>query len=252
MTAFSLAWRCAMPGGGKCRLPGSFWRPRSRSSPSSSGAMHRCCAAPNSSGPTNGRRSFSTSFSGSTRGSAEKRDGPRLQGPATVLQRLPAERPAAGLDAIRDRRPALARVHPLHAGLQGFLPEGLWRLPAPHAGRDARAGAAGEQRRLRRVWWHCCKDENIDPRNPTRLPFSFALDSKLNIEGGYRYVADCSGVRRNGGSGAAQCGGDFASSSVDGSTDGFGNGGSDSSGDGGGSSDGGDGGGGGCGGGGGD
>jgi hypothetical protein len=97
---------------------------------------------------------------------------------------------------------------------------------------------------LRRVWWQCCKEEAIDPRNPSRLPLLFALDTKLNIPNGYRYVADCSGVRRDSGSSsAANCGSDFASSGVDGSTDGFGDGGG-SGGDGGG-----DGGGGGCGGG---
>ena len=29
---------------------------------------------------------------------------------------------------------------------------------------------------LRRVWWYCCKYENIDPVNPTRLPLLFALE----------------------------------------------------------------------------
>jgi hypothetical protein len=96
---------------------------------------------------------------------------------------------------------------------------------------------------LRRVWWQCCKEEAIDPKNPSRLPLLFALDIKLNIPNGFRYVADCQGVRRDGsGSGGANCGSDFASSGVDGSTDGFG--------DGGGSGDGGGDGGGGCGGGG--
>ncbi len=125
----------------------------------------------------------------------------------------------------------------------------LHHTPAVMLAPERRSSNAG----LRRVWWHCCKDENIDPRNPTRLPLLFALDSKLNIAGGYRYVADCSGVRRDGGSGAPQCGGDFASSSVDGSTDGFGDSTGGSTGDGGGGGgDGGGDGGGGCGGGGGD
>jgi len=29
---------------------------------------------------------------------------------------------------------------------------------------------------LRRVWWYCCKDENIDPKAATRLPLLFAID----------------------------------------------------------------------------
>ena len=106
---------------------------------------------------------------------------------------------------------------------------------------------------LRRVWWYCCKEENINPRKPTRLPLLFALDAKLGIADGFRYTADCSALRERG-DGSVYCGGDFGSSSVDGSTDGFGDAGSSSSSDGGGDggSDGGggDGGGSGCGGGG--
>lgn len=94
---------------------------------------------------------------------------------------------------------------------------------------------------LRRVWWQSCKLENIDPSNATRLPLIFALDTKLDIPNGYRYVADCSGLRRNGDL-ISQCGGDFTSTSIDGGTNGFG--------DGDGGSDGGGGDGGGCGGGG--
>jgi hypothetical protein len=89
---------------------------------------------------------------------------------------------------------------------------------------------------LRRAWWFTCKYENIDPRNPTRLPLLFALDAKLNIPNGFVYHPDCEQLRR-GGSGAAYCAGDFSSSSVDGGTAGFGDGGSgggDGGGDGGG------------------
>jgi hypothetical protein len=109
---------------------------------------------------------------------------------------------------------------------------------------------------LRRCWWHACREENINPAKPTRLPLLFALDTKLNISNGFRYAADCGVARLRGagpaaaGAGVIYCGGDFSSTSVDGSTDGFGdssssNGGSDSG-------DGGSGCGGGCGGGGGD
>lgn len=104
---------------------------------------------------------------------------------------------------------------------------------------------------LRRVWWHCCKEENINPRKPTRLPLLFALDSKLGVADGFRYAPDCSALRA-GGDGSVYCGGDFGSASFDGgSTDGFGDASSSSSsGDGGAGGDG-DGGGSGCGGGGG-
>jgi hypothetical protein len=74
---------------------------------------------------------------------------------------------------------------------------------------------------LRRTWWYCCKEEHINAAKPTRLPLLFAIDAKLGIGDGFRYVPDCSALRA-GGDGSAYCGGDFASSSVDGSTDGFG------------------------------
>lgn len=108
---------------------------------------------------------------------------------------------------------------------------------------------------LRRCFWFVCREENINPRQPSRLPLLFAIDAKLNVPGGFHYVADCSAARASGDT-AIHCGGEFSSSSVDGGTEGFadahtGGGGSDGSGDGGG--DGGSGcGGGGCGGGGGD
>lgn len=83
---------------------------------------------------------------------------------------------------------------------------------------------------LRRVWFQCCKQENISPSNPSRLPLLFALDTKFKIANGYVYAPDCEELRRNGSYGG-QCGGDFSSSSVDGGTDGFGD--SDGGGDGG-------------------
>ena len=99
---------------------------------------------------------------------------------------------------------------------------------------------------LRRVWWFCCREENIDPKSPTRLPLLFAIDKKLGIAGGFIYTADCQSLQgKTADGGTVHCAGDFGSSSADGSTDGFGD---SSSGDG--SSDGGSGCGGGCGGGG--
>lgn len=86
-----------------------------------------------------------------------------------------------------------------------------------------RRGNAG----LRRVWWHTCKEENIDPHQPTRLPLLFALDAKLGIADGFRYAPDCRSLRQ-GGDGGVHCGGDFSSSSVDGTSDGFGDSGGDS------------------------
>jgi len=78
---------------------------------------------------------------------------------------------------------------------------------------------------LRRTWWHACKEENINPRIPLRLPLLFALDSKLKIANGFHYTPNCEEARKNRGalsSSSPYCGGDFSSSSVDGTTSGFG------------------------------
>ncbi len=111
---------------------------------------------------------------------------------------------------------------------------------------------------LRRCWWYACKDDNINPKQPARLPLLFAIDQKLKIANGFHYLANCDGIRRlQVGSAATAataavvyCGGDFSSSSFDGGTEGFGDDGGSASSDSGGDS-GGDGGGcgGGCGGG---
>jgi hypothetical protein len=108
----------------------------------------------------------------------------------------------------------------------------LHHTPAVVLHRDQKNSNEG----LRRVWWQCCKIENIDPVNATRLPLLFALDRKFNIPNGFVYTPDCDRLRREGGAGGGECGAHFSSTSVDGSTSGFGDGdggGGDSGGDGG-------------------
>jgi hypothetical protein len=73
---------------------------------------------------------------------------------------------------------------------------------------------------LRRVWWHACKLEKLDPSRPLRLPLLFALDARFCIAGGYRYTADCAALREAGIT-DIYCGGDFGSTSFDGGTAGF-------------------------------
>jgi len=78
---------------------------------------------------------------------------------------------------------------------------------------------------LRRTWWCACKEENINPREPSRLPLLFALDSKLKIANGFHYTTNCEPQRRDRNastSGTPYCGGHFSSSSFDGTTAGFG------------------------------
>jgi hypothetical protein len=106
---------------------------------------------------------------------------------------------------------------------------------------------------LRRAWFWACREESINPKKPSRLPLLFALDAKFAIPGGFAYLADCGGVRRDGTQAQAYCGESFSDGSYSGDADGFGgsesSSGSDGSG-GGGDSDGGSGCGSGCGGGG--
>lgn len=60
----------------------------------------------------------------------------------------------------------------------------LDHAPAVALGPDRSLNAG-----LRRVWWQACKQENINPRVPSRLPLLFAIDAKLGIAGGFRYSA---------------------------------------------------------------
>ena len=101
----------------------------------------------------------------------------------------------------------------------------LHHTPAVALGPEQRDNAG-----LRRVWWHACKEDNIDPIKPLRLPLLFAIDGKLGLTDGFHYVPDCRQFKADG-SGNVHCGGSFSDSSIDGGTTGFGD-------DGGGSSDG--------------
>lgn len=77
---------------------------------------------------------------------------------------------------------------------------------------------------LRRAWWHACKEENINPRQATRLPLLFAIDAKLGIASPFIYSLDC----KTNPDGSSCCAGDFGDASIDGDTTGFGDSSSDS------------------------
>lgn len=112
----------------------------------------------------------------------------------------------------------------------------LHHTPAVVLSKDRRNNSG-----LRRIWWHCCREENINPKKPSRLPLLFALDGKLKIEDGFVYWPDCRGLHKHNGehSGLVHCGGDFSSTVFDGSLEGFGDSYNDGGGDSGGDSDGG-------------
>ena len=63
---------------------------------------------------------------------------------------------------------------------------------------------------LRRCWYWCCREENIDPQHPSRLPLLFALDAKLGIADGFIYTPDCKALTSPL-SGTAHCGADLGS-----------------------------------------
>lgn len=99
----------------------------------------------------------------------------------------------------------------------------MHHTPAVALGTDRQDNAG-----LRRTWRHTCIDENIDPRNPLRLPLLFALDAKLNIGNGFRYAPKRETSRQggdhggSGGDSGSTCyGEDFSSTSYDGCTDGM-------------------------------
>lgn len=96
----------------------------------------------------------------------------------------------------------------------------LHHTPAAVLGTKRRSNSG-----LRRCWYWTCRQENIKPRRPVRLPLLFALDARLGISDGFVYVADSSGLHRTGAGGAdggaVHYGTDFSDFSIDGSIDGL-------------------------------
>jgi hypothetical protein len=83
----------------------------------------------------------------------------------------------------------------------------LHHTPAVVLGEQQQSNAG-----LRRCWHWACREENIDPQHPSRLPLLFALDAKLGIADGFIYAPNCK-VLAPGGTGTAYCGADLGSGS---------------------------------------
>lgn len=74
---------------------------------------------------------------------------------------------------------------------------------------------------IRRTWFHACRIEGIDPKNPRRLPLLFALDAQLGIANGFFYTLNCENTATSssntfcassiGCGGSSGCGGDAGS-----------------------------------------
>jgi hypothetical protein len=93
----------------------------------------------------------------------------------------------------------------------------LHHTPAEVLGRDPKRNDG-----LRRSWYWACKEESINPRQPSRLPLLFALDKKFGIPGGFAYVPDCKHIDQQSGS-DAYCGSSFGEDGgSSGDSDGFG------------------------------
>jgi hypothetical protein len=58
---------------------------------------------------------------------------------------------------------------------------------------------------LKRAWRYACLEENVNPKTPKRLPLLFAIDAKLGIANGFRYLPDCSKWKPDG-QGNVHCG----------------------------------------------
>ena len=60
-----------------------------------------------------------------------------------------------------------------------------------HTPAEAMQAPTSAQDGIRRAWRLSCRDENIDPNRPERLPLLFAIDAALQIPGGFFYNLDC-------------------------------------------------------------
>jgi hypothetical protein len=80
----------------------------------------------------------------------------------------------------------------------------MHHTPAVELGRGQTDDAG-----LRRTWRYACLEENINPKAPSRLPLLFAIDAKLGIADGFRYLPDCSKWKPDG-QGNVHCGADLS------------------------------------------
>lgn len=65
---------------------------------------------------------------------------------------------------------------------------------------------------IKRTWKLACEKENIDAKNPLRMPLIFAIDAQLNIANGFYYSLDCKDSKSSNSSNTAYCAGDIGCS----------------------------------------
>lgn len=60
-----------------------------------------------------------------------------------------------------------------------------------HTPVEAMSGPTQATDGIRRTWFHACRLEGINPKQPARLPLLFALDAKMGIADGFFYGLNC-------------------------------------------------------------
>lgn len=60
-----------------------------------------------------------------------------------------------------------------------------------HTPVEAMSGPTQATDGIRRTWFHACRTEGINPKQPERLPLLFALDAQLGIANGFFYNLNC-------------------------------------------------------------
>lgn len=60
-----------------------------------------------------------------------------------------------------------------------------------HTPAEAMANAGFAQQGIKRAWYFSCKQETINPKQPSRLPLLFAIDALLEIPDGFHYELFC-------------------------------------------------------------
>lgn len=73
---------------------------------------------------------------------------------------------------------------------QSFCKQAFGRF-LHHTPAEAMASQTMAQEGVRNTWKIACKQKNINPRNPKKLPLLFAIDKKLAIKDGFHYKLNC-------------------------------------------------------------
>lgn len=71
-----------------------------------------------------------------------------------------------------------------------FCQKGLGRF-LHHTPTEAMSSPTMAQQSIKRIWRLACAKENINPKNPEKLPLLFAIDDMLNIKEGFIYHLNC-------------------------------------------------------------